>query len=411
MIDRNAQLRDRMKRDRLRSFQSSSATHAAAVIVVLVLGVCGLQPATALPNVALLLVPAESKINHIEANFAAPRAGNYTYLTTLTYSLVVDGGQRSIELDPRRGNTDVRWIQPGHHLLTTLLQHYVPSWPSGAPPVTHSLQESLNVAFDLRAGWITVLPYKFVYVLVNEDAGIGTIALKMRPLTQEEADAIVADLDSTGVLRSWAGITFGDGPPRESVYPLFTGVPVVLRTVSDEYPPISGRTGASGLPLREPRTTSSSQWSPASRPSPPSTASLHCLLGTGWPDLLNASLSFTALRPLEVQAGVGGLLYATGYFVRGGLGWLISDHRDLGGSGRTQDLTLLAGYRSMDLGSEPFLRGVSIVAQLRQIRWPRAGQGLAVETDVTAGVILMSSPPSGAGSAWLDLCLAGGLAF
>lgn len=96
------------------------------------------------------------------------------------------------------------------------------------------VDRSLDISFTLKPREITVLPYKFVFVLVNEDprTGNGTIALKVRNLVKQERERVIKDIEGQGpptalapppprvLVKSWEAITIEDAPDRTRVYPL-----------------------------------------------------------------------------------------------------------------------------------------------------------------------------------------------
>lgn len=68
-------------------------------------------------------------------------------------------------------------------------------------------------------------------------------------------------------------------------------------------------------------------------------------LVTGYPGLASASVSVTALRPVELEAGVEGSLGFAAQYVRAGPSLALLDTRDEAHRGFTLALPVLAGYR------------------------------------------------------------------
>jgi hypothetical protein len=136
-------------------------------------------------------------------------------------------------------------------------------------------------------------------------------------------------------------------------------------------------------------------------------AGIHVSALTGLPDGLSVSLSFIALRPLEVEAGAS--LVMPGYYIRGGWGATVSDVKQADGVRRTVHFAGLGGYRYMDtLGfgenEQRHGRGGSLAAQLQFVRWRRSTVGR--ELQLTMGAMLFED-----GFFFPDLRFAFGVVF
>lgn len=113
---------------------------------------------------------------------------------------------------------------------------------------------------------------------------------------------------------------------------------------------------------------------PALGPSSIATARVSFL--SGFPDAIGASVTVTALRPVEVELGASTFIFLlTSVYARAGVAIPLVDARAGRGSGWTLHLPVLAGYRRMDstLSGSVFTHeiysGLNAVAGLDATYW------------------------------------------
>ena len=222
---------------------------AALILVILSGGI--LSCATASPGIpapespysTLLVIPAETKIKETDKNFNLVRVGDNKdrLLKKLDYSIRLAGGEKSemIRIDPRRGNTYVQNINAGEYTFTTIVQNW-----TGINDHRTQLETELGIPVRVEPGAITVFPYKFVYVLADENSnGIGTITLKIRNLTREEYQQLLDELGEFPAFAQWEKVFLAPADPATLIYPLVDkqGTPMAsARNISEEFPPLVG---------------------------------------------------------------------------------------------------------------------------------------------------------------------------
>ncbi len=205
------------------------------------------------PDSTLLVIPAESKVRLLQENMR--RAPNPVFVTgavglrDLSYAVAVQGTGVQISVNPEEGNSYVTGLKPGRYRLGALVQFCTPTLGAASQYVK---ERSLDFEFELRPRQVTVLPYKFVFVLVNEDAesGMGTIALKVRNLTRQERERIETDVEGKGppnaleprpprvAIKAWDRIDLAGAPETARIYPVESaGITRPVVSVSPEYPP------------------------------------------------------------------------------------------------------------------------------------------------------------------------------
>lgn len=222
---------------------------AALILVILSGGILSCAtagpgiPAPESPSSTLLVIPAETKIKETDKNFNLVRVGDNKdrLLKKLDYSIRLAGGEKSemIRIDPRRGNTYVQNINAGEYTFTTIVQN----WTAINDHRTQ-LETELGIPVRVEPGAITVFPYKFVYVLADENSnGIGTITLKIRNLTQEEYQQLLDELGEFPAFAQWEKVFLAPADPATLIYPLVDkqGTPMAsARNISEEFPPLVG---------------------------------------------------------------------------------------------------------------------------------------------------------------------------
>jgi len=200
-------------------------------------------PAPESPSSTLLVIPAETKIKETDKNFNLLMVGDNKdrLLKKLDYSIRLAGGEKSkmIRIDPRRGNTYVQDINAGEYTFTTIVQN----WEAINDHRTQ-LETELGIPVRVEPGAITVFPYKFVYVLADENSnGIGMITLKIRNLTQEEYQQLLDELGEFPAFAQWEKVFLAPADPATLIYPLVDkhGTPMASsRNISEEFPPLVG---------------------------------------------------------------------------------------------------------------------------------------------------------------------------
>jgi hypothetical protein len=114
------------------------------------------------------------------------------------------------------------------------------------------------------------------------------------------------------------------------------------------------------------------------RPARPTIATLRVTTLSGFPDYVSLSASLTALRPIELDVGANWYQFppvghGTGFYARAGMAKRPKDTREATGRGSTQTLTVMAGYRYLEVENvwkERFPNhGAGLNLGLEEINW------------------------------------------
>ncbi len=134
-------------------------------------------------------------------------------------------------------------------------------------------------------------------------------------------------------------------------------------------------------------------------------------VGVGFPGMINASVSVTALHPVELELGVEGSLGHQGLTARAGPALRVLERRDAEGKGITMHAPMLLGYRRFAVGTTDAAHALTANPTLTFDGWVSAH--VAVELQVTAGVsVMVADPQDRVGSTVLpDFQVRMGMAF
>jgi TolB-like protein len=249
----------------------------ALAAVVLAVSSCMTGPVVPTdPDSSLLVIPAAARARNFDANLRSVRIDpDNVPLAQIYYSVAIQGSLMPVRVDPASGDAVIS-LKAGAYNLGPIYQEVdantevIASARGGSNVDKHTrieLSPPLRLTVTLKQRQITVLPYKFVYVLVNENAetGLGTLALKVRNLTPQERESLPAELKSNTTIAGWDAVNIDVGPEWSQVYPLAVSrVPVVVRTVSAEYTPAGGAPAAAAAAPATPAAPPAAQ--PAPRP-------------------------------------------------------------------------------------------------------------------------------------------------
>jgi len=185
-------------------------------------------------------------------------------------------------------------------------------------------------------------------------------------------------------------------------------------------PPPDVPEGTPPPPVREaPPSGQRSRLHTSSPPTPKPTShrilSVRLSLLSGVPDVAGLSVALTALKPLELEAGVSTVILTFSTYVRGGVAFPLIDDREADGRGTTLFLPVLVGYRHLDgyaLLSSGVSRydGVNAVAGLEGTVWFAPHFGLELQL-LLGGMYWIVGPTAGSGPLFPDVRLSIGLAF
>jgi TolB-like protein len=233
-----------------RGWAAGALLLAASLAAITSCATSGQVPARTDPNSALLIIAAENKMQNSRAQMQAAVDAYRRPITSFLFLGELEERVAELSIDPAVGPSLII-LPAGNYTLQRISLSYEYQDPTGgmrggSTSGRNSVVEArdLEIPFTLAAGEATVFPYKFVYVTVNEDRnGIGTIALKMRPLTEKEQADLATVLEAKGLKAFWSNLRFEGGARGERLFPLpetQTGEVVIARKVSPEYPPVEG---------------------------------------------------------------------------------------------------------------------------------------------------------------------------